>query len=160
MKSIEYVKTIINNLVEVFPSIKCSYEVDKFDNSHTIEILPSIFFDRDNDFKKAESNIYEDFFRLYPYEVLYFITNTSVLPIQNPIYVKKGVEYASISKITTSNTNEAFNISSEKLNIYSDYNLKINSFDVRENIFQNNNINILQNYSPELAGEGNYALAA
>jgi hypothetical protein len=158
MKATEYIKSMIDNLVEVYPSIQCSYEVDTLDNSHTLEILPSIFFDSNDDFKNTENDIYIDFFRLYPYEALYFISSSSLLPIQNPIYVKSGIEYVDFSKITTAASNIYYNIFSEKINIFSNNNINLDFANIRDN---SSRISILTPSSlVQMAGEGNYALAA
>lgn len=160
MKAIEYIKSVINNLVQVYPSIQCSYELDVMDDSHTVEILPSVFFEFNSEFKEVENKVYSDFFRLYPYEALYFITNTSSLPIHNPIYVKSGVEYANISNITTITSNNYSNNITEKINIYSVNNLNFNFSNIKDNLSKND-INIqTANSLVQIAGEGNYALAA
>ena len=55
MNSQEYLKSKINNLVIKYPSIKCSYAFDGFDNTHTIEITPSSFYNHDELFIQDES---------------------------------------------------------------------------------------------------------
>lgn len=161
MKSTEYVISIIDSLVERFPNIKCSYEFDSFDNSHTVEVLPSIFFNsEDVDFKSFENNIYIEFFKLYPYEVIFFITNTYSYPVQNPIYVKEGREYLPLSNTTINNCEMGFVSNFNEIKIYADYLNKSNYVNVATNS-DTAPINIEPNHIlQEIAGESNYALAA
>ncbi|HMR90130.1 MAG TPA: hypothetical protein PKD51_18340 [Saprospiraceae bacterium] len=97
MNSQEYLKSKINNLVVKYPSIKCSYAFDGFDNTHTIEIIPTSFYNHDESFVKDESDIYNEFFQLFPYEGLFFISGENEFPVTNPIYVKSGILFYNYS---------------------------------------------------------------
>jgi hypothetical protein len=58
MTATEYLKNKLKNLVIDFPNIKCVYEFDNSDNSHTIEISPSEFFNQSESFHKISFEIW------------------------------------------------------------------------------------------------------
>jgi hypothetical protein len=165
MKSTDYIKSFINNIIEVFPTIKCSYGFDNLDNTHTIEIIPSVFFDTDNDFRIMENKFYDDFFNLYPNEIVYLITEHSPFPVSNPLYTKSGLQFNDISKGVVSYSTSNIVINENSLNIYTNNKLTFNPLDVKVNC----NISLgayiylkgaLLSEITSNAGEGNYALAA
>lgn len=169
--SIDFVKQKIDELVIQFPSIKCNYEFDESDNTHSVEILPSEFFKLSEEFSIIENNIYNEFFDLFPYEGLYFITDDVLVPITNPIYSKHGNQYvidvkfnnADVSKgfvfkdaisYITSNQSSFILKSAERINVFSsNSNGKISISQVMLN--ENIDKALIKN-----AGENNYALAA
>lgn len=166
MKSKEFIKLFINKIVEDFPYLHCSYGFDSLDNSHTIEILPSSFLDINDDFEQIEDNFYDDFFKLYPNEIVYIITANSSFPVSNPIYTLAGVSYNSLIENDVTNVNNAIVLVFNSLNIHTRNNLSFNPIDVKHNTFGNNAVEqflfpnelIITNIAN--AGEGNYALAA
>ena len=93
MTSIEFVKSKMNELVNLFPTIKCAYEYESFNNTHTIEILPSGFYEHSQSFYKISSSIDIEFIDKFPFEGLYFIDDKDLMPIKNIIYEVKGRDY-------------------------------------------------------------------
>lgn len=93
MNSKDFIISKIDMLVQRFPSIKCKYEFDENDDTHTVEISPLPFFESDEEFKEIEKAIYIEFFNLYPFEGLFFINEESLYPLSNPIYTKSGVTF-------------------------------------------------------------------
>lgn len=171
INSIDFVKQKIDQLVIQFPSIKCSYEFDELDNTHSVEVLPSEFFNINEEFSIIENKIYEEFFELFPFEGLYFITDDVLVPITNPIYSKHGNQYeigikfnnADLTKglvfkdtISYVTTNQPARIldSSEQINVFSS-----NSGD-KLSVSQGILNDILEKIVIKEAGENNYALAA
>lgn len=92
MKSIDFIISKIEMLIEKFPSIQIKYEFEENEDTHIIEISPLSLFEFNEDLKKIEKDIYLEFFKLFPFEGLYFIDENSLYPITNPSIVKKGVE--------------------------------------------------------------------
>lgn len=90
MKSKDFIISKIDMLVKNFPSIQCKYEFEENEDTHTIEVTPLSFFESSQDFKDLEKEIYMEFFKLYPFEGLYFIDEKSLFPVNNPIYIKTG----------------------------------------------------------------------
>lgn len=115
MNSQEYLKSKINNLVIKYPSIKCSYAFDGFDNTHTIEITPSSFYNHDELFILDENDIYAEFFQLFPYEGLFFITGENEFPVTNPFYIKSGESFLDYSKFVTVNSINSIKIETSTL---------------------------------------------
>ncbi len=93
MKSKDFVISKIDMLVKSFPSIQCRYEFEENEDTHTIQVSPISFFESNETFKDLEKEIYLEFFRLYPFEGLYFIDDNSLFPVLNPIYIKTGAAY-------------------------------------------------------------------
>jgi hypothetical protein len=93
MTSIEFVKRRIDKLVSVFSDIKCRYEFDQYSNTHLIEILPNSVYKINTDYHQFETSIIDEFIELYPYESICFITDDSMLKIENAIYESKGLTY-------------------------------------------------------------------
>ena len=172
INSIDFVNQKIDELVIQFPSIKCSYEFDELDNTHSVEVLPSEFFKISDEFSKIENKIYDEFFELFPYEGLYFITDDVLVPISNPIYSKEGCDYAKSMQY-----NNAGHLKGNLLNDTINYIITNNSvFNVDSfneiNVYPSNNNRIDLLNSPVMAGafptkvlienggENNYALAA
>lgn len=93
MKSIDFIISKIEMLIEKFPSIQIKYEFEENEDTHIIEISPLSLFEFNEDLIKIEKDIYLEFFKLFPFEGLYFIDENSLYPITNPSIIKKGVEY-------------------------------------------------------------------
>ena len=129
----EFVKQSIDQLVSLFPNIRCAYELDESEDEHLVEITPNHFFESSDELLMAHSALETDFHRLFPYHALYFISDTALYPVKNPIYTKTGDRFYNL--------------------LFSDL-LDFNSENLIQ--FRDSNIEtaILQ------AGESNYALAA
>ena len=93
MTSSEYLINKLTNLVNSFPTIKCAYEFDSFDNTHTVEISPSEFYNNNQTFYKLSSEIDKEFISKFPFEGLYFIDSNDLIPIQNIMFEVKGRDY-------------------------------------------------------------------
>ncbi len=93
MNASKYLKGRIDFLVNKFSSIKCSYEYDRIEQAHIIEVLPGDLYNNEIEFNEIEGDIYCEFFALFPYEGLFFITQGSVAKVKTPIYIKAGADY-------------------------------------------------------------------
>lgn len=93
MTSLEFIKQKLDELVNIFPTIKCSYEFDSFDNTHTVEVLPSSFYNNSQNFYQVSEAINSEFIEKFPFEGLFFIDDTDLMPISNAIFVVKGRDY-------------------------------------------------------------------
>ncbi|TAH04943.1 MAG: hypothetical protein EAZ15_00315 [Sphingobacteriales bacterium] len=172
ISSIDFVKQKIDELVIQFPSIKCSYEFDESDNTHSVEILPSEFFILSEEFSIIENNIYNEFFDLFPYEGLYFITDDVLVPVSHPVYSRQGSDYTISRRFNNADAlkvnllNDSFNY-----NVCNHGSFKVNSVNAISVFSTNYNIIVLP-ISPGMinipsnktlitpCGEVNYALAA
>jgi len=83
----------INHLIELFPEIQINYEFDEFDDSHFIQILPNEFYQMNNRFIKEEINIIKEFTDKYPFELVTFFSDNSLIKLDEPTYTRKGFLY-------------------------------------------------------------------
>jgi len=93
MTSVEFIKQRLNELVNIFPTIKCAYEFDNFDNTHIVEVMPSEFYNNSQSFYQVSETINNEFIDKFPFEGLFFIDDTDLMPISNVIYEVKGRDY-------------------------------------------------------------------
>lgn len=93
MKSVEYIKRKIDELVARFTNIRCRYEHDAFSNTHLIEVLPGSVYKSDLDYAQVETLVIDEFIEKFPNESICFITDDSLVSIQNPIYERKGITH-------------------------------------------------------------------
>ncbi len=92
MTSIEFIKAKLNMLVSLFPTINCAYEFDSFDNTHTVEVSPSDFYNNTS-FCKNLTDIDKEFILKFPFEGLFFIDDKDLMPIKNVNFEIRGKEY-------------------------------------------------------------------
>jgi len=90
MSSIDFVKNIINDLVSSFPTIQCTYQYDISSNTHFIEVLPSSVYNLEKEYAIAETKATIAFIDKFPHEGICFITDDSIVKLEQPIYVKAG----------------------------------------------------------------------
>jgi hypothetical protein len=114
MNSTEFIKEIINNLVELFPSIKCTYQYDASSYTHFIEVVPNKVYHSEKEYANEETKATLAFIDKYPHESICFITDDSIIKLDNPIYVKAGDLFS--NNIPTSATPDAFSFISEMFN--------------------------------------------
>ncbi len=87
MTAKEYIKNIIQKLVNDHRNIEVSYQYDDLSDTHIIKVVPSEIYYNDESYKDIELSIYEDFFKKYPDQSLVFITSDSLIDIDNPEFV-------------------------------------------------------------------------
>ena len=87
------IKQKLNELVNIFPTIKCAYEFDTDDNTHIVEVLPSVFYNNSPSCYLASETINNEFIEKFPFEGLFFIDDTDLMPISNVMYEVKGRDY-------------------------------------------------------------------
>ena len=119
MKAYDYIKNKLENLIDIFPQMKVSYEFEKLSNSHFIEILPSKEFRENLKYSKYETNLIMDFITMYPNEDIVFVTENDLIEVNNPSYIKKGVLYDKDtlfwnSNIWSNNSISNFSLKSKK----------------------------------------------
>ena len=93
MTAIEFVKSKIDELVSRISYVNCRYEYDSISNTHLIEVIPNSVYKSDVDYQQAETSVIDEFINRFPYENVCFITDDSLVEIQNPIYEKQGITY-------------------------------------------------------------------
>lgn len=96
MNSITFVKNQINELVERFTNIKCSYDHDKSFYTHYIEIIPSSEFKNNKNLNNYLDDLFFDFIDIYPKESITFLTEDSLIKLDKIVYEKSGSNYQTI----------------------------------------------------------------
>lgn len=87
---------IINYLqvfVDEFKNARARYEYDSLAEVHTIEICPQSVYDS-IEFLSWESSMFDDFIKIFPGEVVGFISEDAVVGIKSADYAIEGIEYA------------------------------------------------------------------
>lgn len=119
MKAYDFIKDKLENLIDIFPQMKVSYEFEKLSNSHFIEVLPSKEFRENSKYSKYETNLIMDFITMYPNEDIVFVTENDLIEVNNPSFIKKGVLYDKEnlfwnSNIWSNNSISSFSLKSKK----------------------------------------------
>ncbi len=92
MKSEDYIKKVIDNLVIKYPFSKCRYENHWVSESHFIEITPMELINN-YEFQDFQIKTISDFIDKFPFENLTFISDDDVTQIEMVTYEKTGKAY-------------------------------------------------------------------
>ena len=107
MKSKEFLLKELKEMVDIFPNIKCLYEFDAIDCSHSIEVLPTSFYESNQEFIFLESRIYKSFYEKYPEEGLSFISGETIFPVK-PQEILVGNTYKNEFELPNVSSKETF----------------------------------------------------
>lgn len=97
MKSTEFLKLQIDNLVTENPSIKCRYEFNLNSSVHLIEVMPFSVYELNSKYVECEAKIVFSFIDNFPNENVCFISYDSLVKILSPSYTKAGLLFATIN---------------------------------------------------------------
>ncbi len=100
MKAKEYIINKLTELSTLFTDIRIRYEFRINTNSHLIEVTPLCFYESNQDYLIAESNIEDEFESLFPSENVVFISENSLTEIK-----EAELEFGIIDEITFNNYN-------------------------------------------------------
>lgn len=84
MKSIEFLRTKLNELYSKFSNIKIRYEYRTTTYSHLIEVIPLSFFEENEEYMNIEGQIENEFETSFPNENIVFISEDSLTEISHP----------------------------------------------------------------------------
>lgn len=93
MKSKEFIKFKLNELVEVLPTAKLSYQFKDSSQTHFIKIEPAKLYD-DDQFIHFYASMLMDFDNLFENEGVCFL-NDDVIDLHNIEFIVKGCKYTS-----------------------------------------------------------------
>jgi|SRR5690606_37837284 len=93
MTSTEYTRGKIQELVRLFPFVKCSYEHREQFATHYLEILPKSVFESNEQLSDYLDDLFFDFIELYPKESIAFSTDGDISRINTTDLVEVGVQY-------------------------------------------------------------------
>lgn len=94
MKSKDFIINELDLFVRKFSQVRVRYEFRESSNAHFIEVSPSSVYNLDEGYITWELEMYDKFIDLYPYEGICFITNDALVGIENPVYIKEGLDFA------------------------------------------------------------------
>ncbi len=167
MKVKDYIIEKLNELVTLFPLIKVSYQIDDCANSNYIKVEPKEEFNINPDYRKFETNFIIEFISQFPYDEVVFVSDDSLIEVQNPVYEVEGKLFGQNTLIWNSKIWEnSFEF---------DFNLTLNKTVIEEVMKNYNSLpDILESINEECsiqpiseepvvikqAGESQYALAA
>lgn len=84
MNSKEFLIERLKEMSSKFEDVKIRYEYRANTYSHIIEVIPLVFFDGDEQYMLAESNLEDEFESLFPQENIVFVSEDSLTEIKNP----------------------------------------------------------------------------
>lgn len=97
MKSIEYIKKKLQFLHDKFNNLNIGYQYKSFLNTHVIDVRPKDVFENDESYALLQLSIEDEFEELFPQEEIVFVSEDSLISINNPIFEIKSVEVVDIN---------------------------------------------------------------
>lgn len=91
----EYIIFKLNELVNIFPNLKCSFRYDNFCETFYIELLPASFYKQSNELKNIRIDILDEFIELYNNESIIFLTEGDFINMEQVEYTVSGKNYSS-----------------------------------------------------------------
>ena len=138
MKSTEFLKIEIDNLVKENPLIKCRYEFNLNSSVHLIEVTPSSVYELDSKYVEHEAKIIFSFIDAFPNENICFISDNSLVAISSPSYTKAGLLFAPINWFTFKEQKFEQIVPVQKITSFLDnVSSKVVFWDERENKYNN-----------------------
>lgn len=89
MTAQEYIKNKIDKLSIDFSDLQCRYGFDEFSDTHLIEVIPIDLF-LSKSFKDIQKEIIFDFIEKFPNQTISFISEDSLVELDNILYSKTG----------------------------------------------------------------------
>jgi hypothetical protein len=106
MKSSEYIKKAITELLIMFPSAKCRYEHKNYSEMHLLEITPISFLENEA-FIEASERLVDDFIDNYPLESMSFLPKNSMVKISQNFAAFFGKNYIEFELASVNQIKEA-----------------------------------------------------
>jgi len=84
MNSKEYIKTGLQQLVNLYPKLTFIYQFDEVENMHIVQVEPQDEFDSNEAYQEDEANLTFDFDNTFFPESIVFISQESLISISSP----------------------------------------------------------------------------
>jgi len=88
----DYIIKKMDQLVVAFPCTEVRYECDDFRGIHTVQILPQSEYNKEA-MLNWRSDVFDEFFKLYPAEAITFISEDFLVGIENSDEIRQGSQY-------------------------------------------------------------------
>ena len=93
MTAREFIEVKLGILIEKFPKIRVRYEFHEPSEAHYIEIVPNEIHSLDEDYILWESETWDEFVALFPFEGICFISDDAMVGVENAELTLYGVDY-------------------------------------------------------------------
>ena len=93
MEARKYIIKEINHLVKLFPKSRVRCEYDFKASVHVIEVLPLELYHSNKDYLAWEDDVFSRFSKKYPTENICFISEDSLVGINQTDYAIEGKEF-------------------------------------------------------------------
>lgn len=90
MTAKEFVIENAKVITERFPITSCRYQIDEFEQSHYIEVLPKQIFESSDDFALFQCDVISEFMDEFPNQSIIFITEGDLVEISDVVFSISG----------------------------------------------------------------------
>lgn len=90
MKSKEYIKIKLQELLKLYPQITFFYQFDDINNMHIVQVDPKEEYDLNLAFRNDEAELIFDFDNTFFPESILFICQNSLIKIDSPEFILKN----------------------------------------------------------------------
>ena len=97
MNSKDFIINKLRKLIKKFPALKASYSFQELSDTHSLAILSKDCYYGNQLFKQHEEDLIVDFVTKYPVESLCFLTEDSIIPIDNIELALTGDTYKDLN---------------------------------------------------------------
>lgn len=95
-----YIKGIVDEIVNKFPTASCRYEYHDLSDTHFIELLPLELY-RSEAFVAYYSNVILNFIDEYPVESICILSSDAIIKLKDIVYEKSGIAADTIKVISS-----------------------------------------------------------
>ncbi len=98
MKAIEFIKKELHNIHNLLPFVKMKYEYDTISLTHIVEVTPLSVYKDDKRYEDLELKLMDAFIDHYPDEDILFVSEESLIRVENPIFELNSLKVSMDSK--------------------------------------------------------------
>ncbi len=101
MKALDFIKVELQKFILNFPKTKVKVEVDEDLNSYYLEIIPNDTYHFDENYIAWENSFLNKFVVMFPQENLFFISDDSILKLDDVCFEISGTAFEPIPTINS-----------------------------------------------------------
>lgn len=90
MKSKEYIKRGLQQLLKLYPQLTFFYQFDEIENLHMVEVEPQDEFESNKAYQEDEADLTFDFDNFFFPESIVFIGKDSLIRVDSPEFILKN----------------------------------------------------------------------
>jgi hypothetical protein len=88
-----YILSKLEELVQLVPQVRISYEYDSLSKDHLIKVVPQDQYQNNLSYQKFEEELVTDFINIFPFDNLVFLTEDDWIDLKHPDEVFEGYLY-------------------------------------------------------------------